>query len=74
MLHLRLPEFMEKSLQRLARRTGLTKSAQVREAISKHIENFEDICEAEKVWARVRSGKEKTYSFDEVARRLGLDE
>jgi RHH-type transcriptional regulator, rel operon repressor / antitoxin RelB len=48
MLYLRLPEAMEKRLERLARRTGLAKSAHVREAILKHIDDLEQVYRAEK--------------------------
>ena len=74
MLAIRLPESIEKRLERLARRTGRTKTFYAREAILKHIEDLEDVYEAEKVWERVRAGKEKTHTLEEVARRLGLDD
>ena len=74
MLAIRLPESIEKRLERLARRTGRTKTFYAREAILRHLEDLEDIYEAEMVLERVRAGKEKTYSLDEVTRRLGLDD
>jgi len=74
MLAIRLPESIEKRLDKLARRTGRTKTFYAREAILRHLEDLEDIYEAERVLERVRGGKEKTYSLDEVTRRLGLDD
>jgi RHH-type rel operon transcriptional repressor/antitoxin RelB len=74
MLAIRLPESIEKRLDKLARRTGRTKTFYAREAILRHLEDLEDIYEAERVLERVRAGKEKTYSLDEVTRRLGLDD
>ena len=74
MLAIRLPESIEKRLDKLARRTGRTKTFYAREAILRHLEDLEDIYEAERVLERVRAGKEKTHSLDEVTRRLGLDD
>ena len=71
MLTIRLPESVEKRLDKLARRTGRTKSFYAREAILRHLKDLEDVYEAERVLERLRAGKEKTYSLDEVARRLG---
>jgi len=74
MLAIRLPQSIEKRLEKLARRTGRTKTFYAREAILKHIEDLEDVYAAEKVLERVRAGKEKTHSLDEIAKRLGLDD
>jgi len=74
MLAIRLPESIEKRLARLARRTGRTKTFYAREAIMRHLEDLEDVYEAERVLERVRAGKEKTYPLDEVTTRLGLDD
>ena len=74
MLAIRLPQSIEKRLEKLARRTGRTKTFYAREAILKHIEDLEDVYAAEKVLERVRAGKEKNRSLDEIAKRLGLDD
>ena len=74
MLAIRLPQSIEKRLERLAQRTGRTKTYYAREAILQHIEDLEDTYAAERVLARVRSGKEQTHTLDEVAKRLGLDD
>ena len=74
MLAIRLPESIEKRLEKLAKRTGRTKTFYAREAILKHIENLEDVYEAERVFERVRAGKEKTHTLDEVAKHLDLDD
>jgi RHH-type rel operon transcriptional repressor/antitoxin RelB len=42
MLALRLPAEIEKRLEALAKKTGRTKSFYAREAILRHIEDFED--------------------------------
>ncbi len=74
MLAIRLPQSIEKRLERLAQRSGRTKTYYAREAILKHIEDLEDAYEAERILERVRTGRERTYTLDEVARRLGLDD
>ena len=74
MLAIRLPESVEKRLDRLARRTGRTKTFYAREAILRHLQELEDIYQAERVLERLMSGKEKTRSLDEVTKRLGLED
>ena len=74
MLAIRLPESIEKRLEQLARRTGRTKTFYAREAILRHLEDLEDVYAAEQVLERVRAGKEKTYTLDEVRDHLGLDD
>ncbi len=73
MLAVRLPESVEKRLDRLARRTGRTKTFYVREALMQHLEDLEDLYDAHEVSQRVHRGEERTYRLDEVARDLGLD-
>ncbi len=43
MLSVRLPEKIEKRLDRLAEKTGRTKTYYVREAIVEHLDDLEDI-------------------------------
>ena len=70
---LRFSKSTEERLERLARRSGLSLSAYVRNVILRRIEDDEDTYEAERILRRVRTGKERTYTLDEVAARLGLD-
>ena len=70
---LRLSRSVEERLERLAHHSGLTTARYVREMILRHIEDEEDIREAERILQRVATGREQTYTLDEVARRLGLD-
>lgn len=74
MLAIRLPQSIEDRLERLAKKTGRTKTFYAREAILRHIEDLEDVYEAERVLERVRAGKEKTYSLDQVKERLDLED
>ncbi len=58
MLAIRLPQSIEKRLEKLARRTGRTKTYYVREAILEHLEEIEDLYLAEGALERIRSGEE----------------
>jgi RHH-type transcriptional regulator, rel operon repressor / antitoxin RelB len=73
MLVIRLPQSVDKRLESLAKRSGRTKTYCAREAILRFIEDVEDAHEAERILRRVRAGKERTYTLDEVATRLGLE-
>jgi RHH-type rel operon transcriptional repressor/antitoxin RelB len=72
MLAIRLPQSIEKRLERLARRTGRTKSYYVREAILEHLEDLEDLYLAEARLERIRSGQERKVSLKDVMKRHGL--
>ena len=74
MLTIRLSQSIEKRLEKLAQRSGRTKTYYAREAILLHLENLEDAYDAERVLRRVRTGRERTYTLDEVAKRLGWHE
>ena len=73
MLAIRLPEKIEKRLERLAKRTGRTKTYYAREAILQHLDDLEDIYFAEKALADIRSGKTKPIPIEKVMRRYGLE-
>jgi RHH-type transcriptional regulator, rel operon repressor / antitoxin RelB len=72
MLAIRLPQAIEKRLERLARRTGRTKTYYVREAILEHLEDLEDLYLAERALERLRSGEERTISLKNATKRHGL--
>lgn len=55
-------------LERVARETGLTKTALAREAIREHLDDLEDLLLAQ---ARARRHRE-TLPLDDVERQLGL--
>ena len=70
MLALRLEAELERRIAELARRQGRNKSALVREALIRYMEDQEDILLAE---AAVRNlGDGKTLSHEEARRALGL--
>ena len=72
MLAIRLPQSIEKRLEKLARRTGRTKTFYVREAILEHLEDLEDRFLAESALDRIRSGEERTIPLKDVLKRHGL--
>jgi RHH-type rel operon transcriptional repressor/antitoxin RelB len=72
MLAIRLPQSIEKRLEKLARRTGRTKTFYVREAILEHLEDLEDMYLAESALERIRSGEEQTIPLKGVLKRHGL--
>jgi RHH-type transcriptional regulator, rel operon repressor / antitoxin RelB len=75
MLAIRLPQSIEKRLEKLARRTGRTgrtKTYYVREAILEHLEDLEDLYLAEGALERIRNGEERTISLKDVMKRHGL--
>ena len=72
MLAIRLPQSIEKRLERLARRTGRTKSYYVREAILEHLEDIEDLYLAEGALERIRNGEERTIPLRDALKHHGL--
>ena len=74
MLAIRLPADIEERLELLARRTGRTKTFHAREAILRHLEDLEDVYLAEQRLVELRAGRSRTFTLDEVARELGLED
>ena len=72
MLAIRLPAAIEKRLEKLAKRTGRTKTYYAREAILRHLEDLEDIYLADQVYERILKGEEKTIPLEEAMKRLGI--
>ena len=73
MLAVRLPQSIEKRLEKLARRTGRTKSYYVREAILQHLEDLEDMYLAERALERIRNDEEPTIPLEDAIRRHGME-
>ncbi|TVQ26618.1 MAG: ribbon-helix-helix protein, CopG family [Spirochaetaceae bacterium] len=74
MIAVRLSKDLEDRLDRLARRTGRTKTYYVREAITEHLEELEEIYLAQQVLERVRAGTEDTVPLDTLIRQYGVDD
>jgi len=68
MLAIRLDPDTESRLERLAKKTGRTKTFYAREAILEHLEDLEDVYLASRRLERPA----KTYSAEEVKHDLGL--
>jgi RHH-type rel operon transcriptional repressor/antitoxin RelB len=73
MLTIRLPQSIEKRLEKLVRRSGHTKSFYVREAVIQHLDDLEDIYLAENSLKRIRSGKDRVIPLEEVMTRYRID-
>jgi RHH-type rel operon transcriptional repressor/antitoxin RelB len=71
-ISIRLPDDLSERLQRLAERTGRTKTFYVVEAIQDHLEEMEDVYIAEKRLIDLRAGRSRTYTLEEVERELGV--
>lgn len=69
---LRLPDDISNRLQRLAERTGRSKTFYMIEAIREHIDDLEDLYLAEQRLIENRAGGSETFSLEEVERNLGL--
>ena len=69
---IRLDPSIEQRLDHLAAQTGRTKAYYLRELIANGLEDLEDYYLASKILERVRSGKERVYTLEEVERDLGL--
>ena len=74
MLAIRLPEDIEARLDKLAKRTGRTKTFYARQAILEHLDNLEDVFLAEKRLASLRAGRTKSVKLDKVLTAHELDD
>jgi RHH-type rel operon transcriptional repressor/antitoxin RelB len=73
MLAIRLPEDVEKRLDRLAKRTGRTKTYYAREAVLRHLEDLEDIYLAEAALEEIRAGRSRTIPLESAMKKHGLE-
>jgi len=69
----RLDPAVEARLDQLAQVTGRSKAYYMRELIEAGIDDLEDSYMSAAVLERVRTGKEQTYSINDVIAALGLD-
>ena len=73
MLAIRLPRAIEQRLEKLARRTGRTKTYYAREAILQHLEEIEDVYLAEESLERIRRGEERSIPLKQILKRHGVE-
>ena len=71
---IRLEPEIEARLDALAARTGRTKAYYLRQLIADNLEDLEDYHTAVEISERLRRGEEKTHSWADVRRDLGLDD
>ena len=72
MLAVRLDKDLEKRLERLAEKTGRTKTFYAREAIEAHLDDLEDFFLAQERLRDFR--REDAIPLAEVEKRLGLED
>jgi len=71
---IRLDEKTERRLEQLAARTGRTKAYYLRELIAGGLDELEEAYLAAATLERVRRGREKVYTGEQVKTELGLDD
>ena len=71
---IRLPPAIEKRLASLAAKTGRSKAFYLREILAAGLDDAEDRYLSQQVVDRVRAGKERVFTLDEVERDLGLED
>ena len=69
----RLPDVTHDRLRALAAHSGRTATFYIREAIERHLEDLEDLHDAEKAAAEHRETGGRTLSLDELDNYLGLE-
>ena len=69
---LRLPEGLKSRLDKLAKRTGRSKTYYMLEAISEKLEDLEDLYLAEARTLDLKAGRSRTYTQEEMEKRYGL--
>ena len=69
---LRLPEDLKDRLEILAKRSGRSKTYYIIEAIREKLGDLEDLYLAEERARALHEGRSRTYTLDEVEKRLGL--
>lgn len=71
---IKLEPNVEKKLEALSARAGKTKADYLHDAIVRAIEDIEDVYAADAAYESWRTGKERTFTLQEVKRDLGLDD
>ena len=69
---IRLPHEIENRLEKLAAKTGRSKSFYVKEAILEHLDDIEDVYLAEARLEDIRAGRTQTIPLQEVMKRYGM--
>ena len=72
MTYLSIPKDLDKRLTTFAEKAHVSKDEYALHALEEYLEDQEDYLNASTVMERVEKGIEKTYSFEEVLKELGL--
>ena len=72
-ISVRLHEALEARLERIARRTGHSKSFHVRQALIAQLPDLEDLYFARTVAQRLAVGRERAIPLDQLEYELGRD-
>ena len=70
---LRLPDEVDQRLNRLADRTGRSKTFYMIEAIQEHLDDLEDLYLTEQRLIDIQAGESQTVSLEEVLELYGLE-
>ncbi|MGT3005690.1 type II toxin-antitoxin system RelB family antitoxin [Pasteurella multocida] len=70
---LRLPAHLDERLSNLTQHTGRSKSFYVSQAVESYLEDMEDLLIANAVIERIKTGKERTYSPEEVRHEISME-
>lgn len=73
-LSLRLPDDIADRLQRLADRTGRSKTSYVREAICEYLGDLEDMYIAEERLSESRAGRSESIPLEQLMSRYGMED
>ncbi len=73
-LSIRIDKKLDLRLTRIAKLTGRTKSFYLRQALAEQIEDLEDFYVAQKVSARLATGKESTVALEDLERELAVED
>ena len=71
---LRLPDEIAQRLNRLADRTGRSKTFYMQAAILEHLDDLEDLYLAEQRLIDIQAGKSQAVPLEEVMERYGLED
>jgi RHH-type rel operon transcriptional repressor/antitoxin RelB len=63
---IRLPQEIDERLDALAAKTGRTKTSYISEAVLQHLEDMEDLYDAEQEYREVLAGRSKVHSLNEA--------
>ena len=70
---IQLPEEAYERLKSLAEAKGQSATDFMSKKLLEYLEDVEDVARAEEIMRKIESGESRTYTLDEVERRLGLD-